>query len=195
MKKLNLVLITMLFVVCGSLFSETSDSSQQRGAYPFIDQYVIHDSNNNEFKLFMKQEDVINMLGQPDKVTYSTEFPPEKDEYNEIEMIYNSGIRFVCRKGFPEILIIQITTPDFWISNDKLTIENATEDFLFLTYGNHFFRYYVQEKEYYYWYSTHDINILGEEAFELEYAFDFFIFFDKITDKCTTFALVADSGI
>ncbi|AEE16496.1 hypothetical protein [Treponema brennaborense] len=90
---------------------------------------------NHEFRLQMHKDEVIAQQGEPDTIEYSTYYPSGKDEYNIVQTVYDSGIEFTYRKGFPEIIGIRITTQNYWISADKLSPHNSTVEDVFNCYG------------------------------------------------------------
>ena len=181
-----------------------------RGSFPFKDQLTVYDKENQEFRLQMHKDEVIAQQGEPDTIEYSTYYPSGKDEYNIVQTVYDSGIEFTYRKGFPEIIGIRITTQNYWISADKLSPHNSTVEDVFNCYGTMPYRTSIERNndnfELHLTYLPRNIkeadyppefSLYGDigkiHVYQTEYLFSARFHFDYNSKRCQTISLFEEN--
>lgn len=123
--KYKSLLFTFLFALSFASYAEPKNLTEEM--------LTVTDKSGNEFYLCMDKDEVIEKLGEPDKISFTTDYP--NDKYNFAIMEYSAGITFNYRKGFEKISFIDIKSSDYYVSKNKIKI-NMNKDDVQKIYGD-----------------------------------------------------------
>ena len=187
-------LFAFLFMLSFTSYAEQKNLTEEM--------LTVTDKNGNEFYLYMNKNEVIEKLGEPDKISFTTNYP--NDKYNIVAIEYSEGIVFNYRKGFEKIFLLEISKPIFYISSSKIKVSMNLKEVQNI-YGEQYSSskvYITSEidntKILRIVYETNDQKIISndidpEDKEGCTYSVQFF--FDNNTKKLILFQLFADFGV
>lgn len=177
------------------LFEDLKSLSAEKGSFPSVELISLYDGNGNIFRAGESYEGVTEVLGEPDSVNTGTLYPPEKDKYNQVVSVYDSGVTFTYRKGFGRVERI-ITEKGGFKVRDKIIGVGSDFNTIYDLYCSGLVGVSFAGKDLSVTFGTGDEEFIPPEVENPE---DYSIFvdfvFDYETQKCKRIILSCETGV